>query len=124
MTSAGGREHFLVFASPDRLESLEQAFAALPSPQENAPVVNARLEPRTIERLRSVGGLTPESSKQNAGSQDFAAVHDAADQRARECSRAVGASAHGGEPVTLISLTRACQERAYVCVQIQALTTL
>jgi serine/threonine protein kinase len=65
VTSAGGHEHFLVFASPDRLESFEQAFASLPSPKENEPV--ARLEPRTIERLRSVGGLTPEPSKQNAG---------------------------------------------------------
>jgi serine/threonine-protein kinase len=67
VTTAGGREHFLVFASPDRLESFEQAFAALPSPQENAPVVEARLEPKTIERLRSVGGLTQDASKSNAG---------------------------------------------------------
>jgi eukaryotic-like serine/threonine-protein kinase len=67
VTTAGGREHFLVFASPDRLESFEQAFAALPSPQENAPVVTARLEPKTIEQLRSVGGLTQDASKQNAG---------------------------------------------------------
>jgi hypothetical protein len=67
VTTAGGREHFLVFASPDRLESFEQAFASLPSPQENVPVVTARLEPRTIDRLRSVGGLTPEPSKQGAG---------------------------------------------------------
>jgi hypothetical protein len=67
VTSAGGREHFLVFASPDRLESFEQAFAELPSPQENAPVATARLQPRTIERLRSVGGLTSDVSKQNTG---------------------------------------------------------
>lgn len=67
VTTAGGREHFLVFASPDRLESFEQAFAALPSPQENAPVVTARLEPKAIEQLRSVGGLTQDASKQNPG---------------------------------------------------------
>jgi serine/threonine-protein kinase len=69
VTSAGGREHFLVFASPDRLESLEQAFAQLPSPKENAPVVTRPLPPESIERLRAVGGLTaaggptPDASK-------------------------------------------------------------
>src|SRR4029079_358646 len=57
VTSAGGHEHFLVFASPDRLESFEQAFASLPSPQENVPVVTAHLEPKTIDQLRGVGGL-------------------------------------------------------------------
>jgi len=67
VTSAGGHEHFLVFASPDRLESFEQAFASLPSPQENVPVVTAHLEPKTIDQLRGVGGLTPEASKQGAG---------------------------------------------------------
>jgi len=67
VTRAGGREHFLVFASPDRLESFEQVFAALPSPKENAPVVPAPLQPATIGRLRSVGGLTPDVSRQNAG---------------------------------------------------------
>jgi serine/threonine-protein kinase len=69
VTSVGGREHFLVFASPDRLESLEQAFAQLPSPKENVPVVTRPLPPESIERLRavgglmSVGGLTPDPSK-------------------------------------------------------------
>ena len=56
VTSAGGREHFLVFASPDRLEAFEQAFNALPAPKEGAP---ARLPRATVERLRGVGGLTP-----------------------------------------------------------------
>lgn len=66
VTTAGGREHFLVFASPDRLESFEPAFAALPSPRENAPVA-ARLQATTIERLRGVGGLAPDASRQKAG---------------------------------------------------------
>lgn len=63
----GGQEHFLVFASPDRLESFEQVFASLPSPKENTPVQTARLEPGTIDRLRSVGGLTPEPPKPGVG---------------------------------------------------------
>ena len=67
VTSAGEREHFLVFASPDRLESFEQAFARLPSPQENVPVVAAHLPATTIEGLRSVGGLTPDVSRRNPG---------------------------------------------------------
>jgi len=58
ITSAGGREHFVVFASPDRMEAFEQVFASLATPRENAPVLSASLQPRTIERLRSVGGLT------------------------------------------------------------------
>lgn len=67
VNKAGGQEHFLVFASPDRLESFEQVFASLPSPKENTPVETARLEPGTIDRLRSVGGLTPETPKPGVG---------------------------------------------------------
>jgi hypothetical protein len=67
VTSAGGHEHFVVFASPDRMESFEQAFAALPSPRENTPIDPAPLGRGTIERLRGVGGLTPETSKQSPG---------------------------------------------------------
>jgi eukaryotic-like serine/threonine-protein kinase len=64
VTSPGKHEHFLVFASPDRLEPLERAFAALPSPQENPKVVDHTLPPESIDRLRAVGGLTPDASKQ------------------------------------------------------------
>jgi len=64
ITSAGGREHLVVFASPDRMEAFEQVFASLATPRENAPVIGASLEPRTIERLRSVGGLTASPAPQ------------------------------------------------------------
>src|SRR5262249_41274997 len=68
VTPTGGREHFLVFASPDRVEPLEQAFAQLPAPKENAPVDPPSLPAASIERLRAVGGLkTTEPPKQNAG---------------------------------------------------------
>jgi len=66
VTSPGEHEHFLVFASPDRLDPLKEAFAELPSPKENAPVI-PKLPSRTIERLRAVGGLTVSEPKQNAG---------------------------------------------------------
>jgi eukaryotic-like serine/threonine-protein kinase len=64
VTTPGRQEHFLVFVSPDRLEPLEQVFAQLPSPQENAAIVTKpSLPPESIERLRAVGGLTPDRSK-------------------------------------------------------------
>lgn len=57
VTSAGGREHFLVFASPEQLPVFEQMFAALPKPELGRQVRGARLSPEAIGRLRSVGGL-------------------------------------------------------------------
>jgi serine/threonine protein kinase len=63
---AGGHEHFLVFASPERMDTFAQVFASLPSPKENQPVVTARqLDPQqTIARLRSAGGLVPAPSNE------------------------------------------------------------
>ena len=57
ITSAGGREHFLIFASPERLPAFEEMFAALPRPVLGRPVESAKLPPQTTSRLRSVGGL-------------------------------------------------------------------
>ncbi len=56
---AGGREHFTIFASPTRLDVLEDAFARLPRPEIGKPILSARLEPETVSALRSVGGLAP-----------------------------------------------------------------
>jgi hypothetical protein len=63
---AGVHEHFLVFASPERMDAFAQVFASLPSPKENQPVVTERqLDPeQTMARLRSVGGLVPTPSKE------------------------------------------------------------
>jgi len=55
VTSAGGREHFVVIASPERREDLEDAFRVLPGPTEDGP---PRPEPGTAQ-WRGVGGLTP-----------------------------------------------------------------
>lgn len=67
VTSAGEREHFLVFASPEPVESLEQAFARLPTPKEGVPLASAELPDTTLEKLRGVGGLTPAPSPDRRG---------------------------------------------------------
>jgi serine/threonine protein kinase len=66
VTSAGGREHFLVFASPDSLVAFEEVFAALPTPKEARPSVPLQFA-TTLERLRSVGGLAPTLARQPTG---------------------------------------------------------
>jgi hypothetical protein len=65
VTSAGEKEHFLLFASPEPMESFERAFAALPTPKEGATVA-APLSASAVERLRGVGGLTTNPTPSNA----------------------------------------------------------
>jgi hypothetical protein len=67
VTSAGGREHFLFFASPSPIDSLEQAFGALKTPVEGAPVLAAAIPRSSVDRLRGVGGLTPSARSDRAG---------------------------------------------------------
>jgi hypothetical protein len=57
VTSAGGREHFFVFASPQRVQQFEDSIAMLPTPQLDKPVVSAMLPKQAIGTLRGVGGL-------------------------------------------------------------------
>jgi hypothetical protein len=57
VTSAGGREHFLVFANPQRLDAFEQLFARLPAPSANQLARATRLPSDAIGILRGVGGL-------------------------------------------------------------------
>jgi len=58
VTSAGGREHFLIFASSERLQAFEELFAGLPQPTTGTPVVTSKLPESALKRLRGVGGLT------------------------------------------------------------------
>jgi hypothetical protein len=58
ITSAGGREHFLIFANPERLQAFEELFAALPRPAFGKPVANARIPNQMLLKLRGVGGLS------------------------------------------------------------------
>ncbi|HEY3158727.1 MAG TPA: serine/threonine-protein kinase [Vicinamibacterales bacterium] len=64
VTSAGGREHFLIFATPEPLPAFDRMFASLPRPQLNAPVLASPLSPDAVGVLRGVGGLSasPRSS--------------------------------------------------------------
>jgi hypothetical protein len=57
VTSAGGREHYLIFASPHQLEDFERSVAALPRPQLDKPVVSVQLSEQMMNKLRGVGGL-------------------------------------------------------------------
>ena len=65
--SAGGEEHFLVFASNDRLTAFEDVFAKLASPEAGRPVTDGRLPAGTLDRLRSVGSLAPIEKPKNPG---------------------------------------------------------
>ena len=67
VTTAGGREHFVVFVSPQRVEAFEAAFAGLAAPREGEQVTSAPLPTGSIERLRGVGGLTPSTSEASNG---------------------------------------------------------
>jgi hypothetical protein len=58
VTSAGGREHFLVVVSPEPVAELEAELAKLPAPQRGAAIEYAPIAGTTIERLRGVGGLS------------------------------------------------------------------
>jgi len=58
VTSAGGHEHFVIFATPEPLPGFDRMFASLPHPQLNAPVVAAPLTTEAVGLLRGVGGLT------------------------------------------------------------------
>jgi len=58
VTSAGGREHFLIFATPEPLPAFDRMFASLPRPQVDAPVLASPLPADAVGVLRGVGGLS------------------------------------------------------------------
>jgi eukaryotic-like serine/threonine-protein kinase len=67
VTSAGGRDHFFVYVSPERLTDFEQLLAALPRAEVGRPVTNIPLSASAIVKLRGVGGLTTSPAQtQNA----------------------------------------------------------
>jgi len=57
VTSAGGREYFLVVASPEPVAELEADLGRLPAPRPGRPVDYARVGEAAVERLRGVGGV-------------------------------------------------------------------
>jgi len=86
VTSAGGREHFLIFVSPQQSPAFEQMFAALPRPTPDKPVLSARLSNEAVSVLRGVGGLasTPAQTIQQLRlSPEFAVPLAASEETAR-----------------------------------------
>jgi eukaryotic-like serine/threonine-protein kinase len=68
VSSAGGREHFYVFASAERPIAFENLLSALPAPEIGKPVASVPLPRNALGVLRSVGGLaTAEPAHQTAG---------------------------------------------------------
>jgi hypothetical protein len=64
VSSAGGREHFLLFVTPEKpLPAFERTFASLPRPQFGAPVLAQRLNSDLVTALRGVGGLVKAPAK-------------------------------------------------------------
>ena len=62
VSSAGGREHFLLFASRERSPEFEKILSTLSKPVLNEePVLAERLSADALSVLRGVGGLAPSS---------------------------------------------------------------
>ncbi len=59
VTSAGGRETFLVIASPRPLRAFEERLAALERSESGRMVAYAELRPSDLQALRGVGGMAP-----------------------------------------------------------------
>ncbi len=59
VTSPGGREHFFVYVTPQRLVEFEQLLAALPRATVGRSVSSMPLSASAVGVLRSVGGLSP-----------------------------------------------------------------
>ena len=59
INSAGGREHFVIFATPDPpTPAFTRMFANLPRPTMEAPILAQPLTTELVGALRGVGGLT------------------------------------------------------------------
>jgi len=57
VTSNGGREHFLVVASPEPIPEIESELGRLPVAKPDRPIQYASVSEGTVEHLRGVGGL-------------------------------------------------------------------
>jgi eukaryotic-like serine/threonine-protein kinase len=84
VSTAGGREHFLIFASPQRpTPTFERMFASLPRPSADTPIVMAQpLSTDMVGLLRGVGGLAvapARSSDTSLNAQFGAPLPDAAE---------------------------------------------
>jgi hypothetical protein len=58
VTSVGGREHFVIYASPERMGVIDEQLRSLPAPVAGRTVTATRLPESALTRLRGLGGLT------------------------------------------------------------------
>ena len=58
MTSAGGKETFLILVGREPVAAIEAALGSLPAARLGAPVSYAPLPPAALGEIRGVGGLT------------------------------------------------------------------
>jgi hypothetical protein len=56
VTSAGIREHFLIFVSPEPSPAFDRLFASLPAPEPDAPLA-VKIPDAVVDTLRGIGGL-------------------------------------------------------------------
>jgi serine/threonine-protein kinase len=68
VTSAGGREHFIVFVSPSHMSVFDE-LTALAHPAVGRRIAEPRLPESTVRRLRGVGGLTSQPSSRTSSFQ-------------------------------------------------------
>jgi hypothetical protein len=65
VTSPGGREHFLVIASPERLTAFEQETLALKRAEAGEPLRYIQLSERSLTTLRGVAGIVAPPPRPN-----------------------------------------------------------
>ena len=56
VTTAGIREHFLIFVSPEPSPAFDRLFASLPAPEPDAPLA-VKIPDAVVDTLRGIGGL-------------------------------------------------------------------
>jgi hypothetical protein len=94
VTSAGGREAFLLVASRSRLEALERELGRLEPAEAGREVAYAELDDAALESLRGIGGLVTGRDPGSAGSRG----------RVAELARRLAASTSGELWVRLFEL--------------------
>jgi hypothetical protein len=87
VTTAGGREHLLIVASPERLVEFEAEMAALPRPRAGATAM--AIPEGALVHLRGLGGLSEVASEVERGSADR--LFEMADELATTTERVEGA---------------------------------
>jgi serine/threonine-protein kinase len=71
VTSAGGREHFVLLVNRTRLELLDALIEGLPRPVAGRPVSSPRVPDAVIGTLRGVGGLASDPAPASSSSTRF-----------------------------------------------------